>query len=62
MNMTYAVTIQTLGRIGGNGVTVLMVEADDPVAAEVLARRTAEERFGCLVIADNAMPWPATAQ
>jgi hypothetical protein len=58
MNMTYAVAIQTLDRIGGNGMTMLMVEADDPVAAEVLARRTAERRFDCHVIADNPVPWP----
>jgi hypothetical protein len=58
MNITYAVAIQTLDRIGGNGMTMLMVEADDPVAAEVLARRAAERRFDCLVIADNPIPWP----
>ena len=59
MTMTYAVMIQTLDRIGGNGITMLMVEADDPVTAEVLARRTAEARFECLVIADDAVPWPS---
>jgi hypothetical protein len=59
MTMTYAVMIQTLDRIGGNGITMLTVEADDPVAAEVLARRTAEARFDCLVIAEDAVPWPA---
>ena len=57
--MTYAVAIQTLDRIGGNGMTMLMVEADDPVAAEVLARRAAEQRFGCMVIAENPVLWPA---
>ncbi len=55
---TYAVTIQTLDRLEGNGITLLMVEADDPVAAEVQARRVAEARYDCVVIADDALPWP----
>jgi hypothetical protein len=59
MTMTYAVTIQTLDRIEGNGITLVMVEADDPVAAEVQARRTAEAHFDCVVLADDAVPWPA---
>ncbi|HEY3723682.1 MAG TPA: hypothetical protein VGN59_10035 [Acidimicrobiia bacterium] len=56
---TYAVTIQTLDRLEGNGITLVMVEADDPVAAEVQARRVAEAHFDCLVIADDALLWPA---
>jgi hypothetical protein len=58
MTMTYSVMIQTLDRIGGNGVTMMTVEADDPVAAEVLARRTAEAHFDCMVLAENPVPWP----
>jgi hypothetical protein len=57
--MNYAVTIQTLDRAEGNGITMVMVEADDPVAAEVMACRIAEERFACVVVADDAVPWPA---
>jgi hypothetical protein len=34
------------------------VEADDPMAAEVLARRTAEAHFECMVIAEDTVPWP----
>lgn len=55
--MTYAVTIQTLDRAEGNGITMVLVEADDPVRAEVLARRIAEERFNCVVLADHAVLW-----
>lgn len=57
--MNYAVTIQTLDRAEGNGITMVMVEADDPVAAEVIVCRIAEERFDCVVVADDAVPWPA---
>jgi hypothetical protein len=57
--MNYGVTIQTLDRVEGNGITMVMVEADDPVAAEVMACRIAEERFACVVVADDAVPWPA---
>jgi len=55
----YGVAVQTLDRAEGNGVTMVMVEADDPVAAEVIARRIAEERFACIVLADQAVPWPS---
>lgn len=57
--MKYAVTIQTLDRLEGNGITMVMVDTDDPVAAEVIARRIAEERFACVVLADHAVPWTA---
>ena len=32
--MTYGVTVQTLDRIGGNGMTMLLVDAANPYAAE----------------------------
>ena len=57
--MQYAVTIQTLDRPEGNGITMVMVDAEDPVVAEQRARRIAEERYSCHVIADHAVPWPA---
>jgi hypothetical protein len=56
--MNYAVTIQTLDRAEGNGITMVMVEAEDPVAAEVTARRIAEARYDCVVVTDDALPWP----
>jgi hypothetical protein len=57
--MKYAVTIQTLDRAEGNGITMVMVDADDPASAEVIAQRIAEERFACVVVVDHAVPWPA---
>lgn len=57
--MKYAVTIQTLDRPEGNGITMVMVDADDVVAAEVLARRIAEERYACCVLADDPVEWNA---
>jgi hypothetical protein len=57
--MKYAVTIQTLDRPEGNGITMVIVDAEDPVSAEVLARRIAEERFACCVLADDAVEWTA---
>jgi hypothetical protein len=56
--MNYAVTIQTLDRAEGNGITMVMVEAEDPLAAEVTARRIAEARYDCVVVTDDALPWP----
>jgi hypothetical protein len=55
--MTYGVTVQTLDRTDGNGITVVFVEADDPLAAEREACRIAERRFACCVVADHAVPW-----
>lgn len=57
--MTYGVALQTLDRAGGNGVTMIFVSADDPVAAEVKARRIAERRHACLVMVHHAVPCPA---
>jgi hypothetical protein len=57
--MKYAVTIQTLDRPEGNGITMVILDADDPVSAEVLARRIAEERFACWVLAHHAVEWDA---
>jgi hypothetical protein len=56
--VTYGVTVQTLDRHGGNGLTMLLVEAPSPTAAESTARRIAEQRFGCTVLVDHAVPCP----
>lgn len=55
--MTYGVTVQTLDRTEGNGITVVFVDSDDALEAERVARRIAEERFGCRVVVDHAVPW-----
>lgn len=57
--MRYAVAIQTLDRLEGNGITLVMVEAENRSAAEVVAERIAEARFGCVVVAEHALPWPS---
>ena len=59
--MTYGVTIQTLDREEGNGITMVLVEASDAFAAEAQARRIAEDRFHCTVLVDHAVPWARTA-
>jgi len=59
--MTYGVTIQTLDRAEGNGITMVLVDATDAFAAEAQARRIAEDRFGCTVLVDHAVPWSGTA-
>jgi hypothetical protein len=59
--MIYGVTIQTLGRPEGNGITMLFIEANDPAAAEVRARRVAERRFGCDVLVDHPVDCPGFA-
>lgn len=59
--MTYGVTIQTLDREEGNGITMVLVDADDAVAAEAAARRIAEDRYHCTVLVDHAVPWAGTA-
>lgn len=56
--MTYGVTVQTLDRRGGNGLTMLLVEAPTATAAETCARQIAERKFGCTVIVDHAVPCP----
>lgn len=56
--MTYGVTVQTLDRHDGNGMTMLLVEATSPDAAESRARRIAERRFQCTVLVDHAVPCP----
>ena len=58
--MTYGVTIQTLDRAEGNGITMVLVDADDAVAAEAAARRIAEDRYHCTVLVDHAVPWSRT--
>ncbi len=59
--MTYGVTIQTLDRSEGNGITMVLVDAADPLAAEVEARKIAERRYHCTVLVDHAVPWSDTA-
>jgi hypothetical protein len=56
--MTYGVTVQTLDRSEGNGVTMLLVEAGDAWAAELRARQIAELQFRCTVLVDHAVPCP----
>jgi hypothetical protein len=58
--MTYGVTVQTLDRVEGNGVTVVFVEAEDALMAEQEAGRIAEQRFGCSVLVNHAVPWSQT--
>jgi hypothetical protein len=55
--MTYGVTIQTLDRAEGNGITMVLVDAEDPIGAEAKARAIAEERYHCAVLVDHAVPW-----
>jgi len=59
--MTYGVTIQTLDRGEGNGITMVLVDAPDPIEAERRARRIAEDRYHCTVLVDHAVPWSDTA-
>jgi hypothetical protein len=56
--VTYGVTVQTLDRTEGNGMTMLLVEALDPSMAEHRARQIAELRFHCTVLVDHAVPCP----
>ena len=56
--MTYGVTVQTLDRLEGNGVTMLLVDALNPGMAELRAREIAELRFHCTVLVDHAVPCP----
>lgn len=58
--MTYGVTVQTLDRPEGNGITMVIVEADDALDAEWAARRIAEDRYHCTVLVDHAVPWTTT--
>jgi hypothetical protein len=56
--VTYGVTVQTLDRQAGNGMTMLLVEAADPRTAERRAQLIAEQKFGCTVLVDHAVPCP----
>jgi hypothetical protein len=56
--VTYGVTVQTLDRLEGNGVTMLLVDALNPGMAEHRAREIAELRFHCTVLVDHAVPCP----
>jgi hypothetical protein len=59
--MTYGVTVQTLDRTQGNGITMVLVDALDPLEAESRARRIAEDRYHCTVLVDHAVPWSGSA-
>lgn len=59
--MTYGVTIQTLDRREGNGITMVLVDAIDPLTAEAEARKIAERRYHCTVLVDHAVPWSDAA-
>ncbi len=59
--MTYGVTIQTLDRVEGNGITMVLVDALDPIAAESAARHIAEDRYHCTVLVDHAVLWSDSA-
>ena len=61
LTMTYGVTIQTLDRSEGNGITMVLVEAANPLAAEAEARKIAEGRYHCTVLVDHAVPWSDAA-
>jgi hypothetical protein len=52
------VTVQTLDRTEGNGMTMLLVEATNPWSAEHRAREIAERQFHCMVLVDHAVPCP----
>jgi hypothetical protein len=61
MTMVYGVTIQTLDRLDGNGVTMVFIDAGDATAAEVRARHIGRSRYGCEVVAGHAVPCPGFA-
>jgi hypothetical protein len=57
-HVVYGVTIQTLDRPGGNGITMVFVDAADPDSARARARHLAQTRYGCEVVADHPVPCP----
>lgn len=59
--MTYGVTIQTLDRADGNGITMVLVDAADALDAELAARKIAEDRYHCKVLVDHAVVWSDAA-
>jgi hypothetical protein len=61
MSVVYGVTIQTLNRLDGNGITMLFVEANDALSAEAQARHIAQWRFECDVLVDHPVPCPGFA-
>ena len=56
---TYGVAVKTLDRPEGNGVTVVFVDAEDALTADREARWIAERRYGCSVLVEHAVLWPA---
>ena len=56
--MVYGVTIQTLDRRDGNGITMVFVDAANPATARYDACRIARHRFGCEVVADHPVECP----
>ena len=59
--MVYGVTIQTLDRGDGNGITMVFVEATDPVAAETRAGALAQRKYRCEVVTDHPVECPGFA-
>jgi hypothetical protein len=59
--MVYGVTIQTLDRVEGNGITMVFVDATDKDTAWIEARRIARSRYACEVLVDHPVPCPGFA-
>jgi hypothetical protein len=58
--VVYGVTLQRLGRRGGHGIAVVFVDAPDSKTARARARRSGEQRYGCVVVlADQPVPGAA---
>ena len=56
--MVYGVTVQTLGRAAGNGMTMLFVEATDPLTAEARVLRIAQRATDARSSSDHPVPCP----
>jgi hypothetical protein len=59
--MVYGVTIQTLGRTDGDGITMVFIEATEPAVARAQALRIGQDRYQCVVLADHPVPCPGFA-
>lgn len=59
--MIYGVTVQTVGHVGGDGITMFFIDTNDPVTAESRAARIGRRRFGCEVLVDHPVPCPGFA-
>ena len=58
--MVYGVVIQTLDRLGGNGITMIFVDAPNARCAEAKAQRVAQDRYHCEVLSDHPVEWPGS--